>query len=230
MRFGFFQSFTPTSKLNANKLIVVMCGVVATCICYVLSLVKVNLSQLNNALIGSLSAPLIGLFLLSMFFSISNRWGAVFGTVCGITATFWIAVGAIVINPVAPRLDVSIEGCYNESIYLNTSTGPIISFNETQSSLRGVDKLYSLSFMWYTTFGAFVTVITGLIMSILTCGLTNQVDRSLLVFDLTWCFNRDVPKQQRSHNHQLQQLSSKPIKIEEDSSSMVVDFELKERF
>jgi hypothetical protein len=157
-----------------------------------------------------------------MFFSITNKWGAFFGTICGMFTMLWIAVGAIIVNPQASRLNVSIEGCYNESIYFNTSTGPIFSFNETQSSLEGIEKFYALSYMWYTAFGALVTVVTGLIMSVLTCGFRNKVDRSLLLFDLTGCSNEGVSR--------LQEQPLKLLKNEDDVASMVVDFDLKERF
>jgi Na+/proline symporter len=138
VRISFFQNFSPNVKLNSNKLLVIICGVIATCICYVLSLVNINLSQLNSGILGSLNAPLIGLFLLSMFFSITNKYGAFIGTLTGLGTMLWLSVGAILLNPRAPRLDVSIEACS-----YNTST---ISFPETQSTLAGLDKFYALSY------------------------------------------------------------------------------------
>jgi sodium-coupled monocarboxylate transporter 8/12 len=128
-----------------------------------------------------------------MFFSVANKFGAFCGTITGIVTMAWLSVGAIITNPQAQRLNVSVAGCYNESIYSinsNFSINPILSFNETQSSLKGIEKCYALSYMWYTTCGALVTISSGLVVSVLTGGFRNQVDRSLLVFDLTACFNR----------------------------------------
>jgi Na+/proline symporter len=211
IKFNYFQNFSPKAKLNSNKLLVIICGVIATCICYILSLVKINLSQLNNGVLGSLNAPLIGLFLLSMFFSMTNKYGAFAGTLAGLSTMLWLSVGAILINPKGPRLDVSIEKCAPDAI------PTVISFNETQSTLEGLDKFYALSYMWYTAFGSIVTIVSGLIVSALTGGLKNRVDRSLLIFDLTACFNHE-PNQK------------KHLESEEYNMETVVDFDLKQSF
>jgi hypothetical protein len=69
--------------------------------------------------------------------------------------------------------------------------------------------------MWYTFFGGIVTIVTGLVVSGLTGGLNNRVDRSLLVFDLTACFNNE-PKQEKD--------------CDDYSLGGVSDFDLKEPF
>lgn len=187
MLLGYFKKFDENKKLNINKFIVVLNGIASTGLCYILSLININLAQLNNSLLGTLNAPLIGLFIMSMFFSVSNRLGAIIGTSIGLVINLSLSIGAIVINPVSPRLNVSVEACFNETSLIGTNASYIISYKDRETNLTGFEKVFGLAFFWYTSFGALVTIISGLFVSLITGGLKScaSVDESLFVYDLT---------------------------------------------
>jgi Na+/proline symporter len=177
-----FHTSDVNRKLKINKITVAVCGLLSTLLCYAISASNLNLIQLNNTLNGTFNAPLIGLFCLSLFFSITNKYGAVFGALIGLSVNLWLSLGAFVVNPVYPKLSVSVESCYNDSSIYN-STNFIIEFPGKE--LHGFSKFYSLSYMWYAGFGAVVTILSGLLVSLLTGGLRNKVDKSMIIFDLS---------------------------------------------
>lgn len=188
LTYPYFHELSEGKKLTWNKLIVAACGIASTVICYLMSLVNVNLSQLANSLTGAMNAPLIGLFVLSMFFSCTNHHGAIAGALFGLSMNLWISMGAFIFKPVYPRLNVSVESCLNESMFYNASstspTSHIIRFDNLKSNLHGLSKIYSLGYWWYTPFGALNCIIVGLVVSVLTGGLKHKIDRSLIVCDL----------------------------------------------
>ncbi len=178
--FVYLQKFSADAKLNTNKFLVFLCGVISNILCYIISGSSINLAQLNNTLNGTFHAPLLGLFILSCFFSVTNRYGAIGGTLIALAVNTWLSLGALIINPVYPQLSVSVEGCLN----LANSTNPIVTFEGQETKFEGFEKIYSLSNMWLTAFEATITIFYGLLISIFTGGLRNKVDKLLVIFDL----------------------------------------------
>lgn len=43
---------------------------------------------------GMLGGPNLAVFFLGVFYPWSNKWGAFFGNLCGITVTVWVYVGS----------------------------------------------------------------------------------------------------------------------------------------
>jgi sodium-coupled monocarboxylate transporter 8/12 len=185
--FNYFRSLNDKARLQVNKLIVLVCGCVVAALTYVISSSGNNLIQLSSAFNGTFNAPIVGLFLLSLFFSVVNKHGALGGFVIGLCVNCWINVGSLLERPVYPPLDVSIFGCPNNDSMLNSTT---INFNYMKVEPVGFNKFYALANSFYTAFGAIVTVVAGLLISVFTGGLHNRVDESLLIFDLTWFLNR----------------------------------------
>jgi sodium-coupled monocarboxylate transporter 8/12 len=188
--FAFFRNFSDATSLTVNKLIALLCGVIVAFLTYIVALSGNNLVQLSASLNSIFNGPLVGLFLLSMFFSVSNKYGAAGGFSAGLCLTAWLSFGAFVVNPVYPKLNVSVAGCSDRWEMLNKTSTVIdanytISFDHEVSRLDGFNKFYSLSYMLYSTFGCVNTILIGLLISVATGGLRNEVDESLMVFDLT---------------------------------------------
>jgi Na+/proline symporter len=181
-KFSYFTSFNERKKLNTNRCLVLFCGFLSTLVCYLISMTTLNLTQLNNMLNSVFNGPLIGLFISSMFFSITNKYGAISGLIFGLSSIWTISLGAFILKPSYSTLNVSIESCHENSSSL------IAQMNQTsfkKLNLEGFERIFSLSYMWYTTFGSFVTIFTSLLISILSGGLRNDVNKKFIVFDLS---------------------------------------------
>ena len=112
----------------------------------------------------------------------ANTWGAIGGTAIGLAMSGWLTLGALIRSPIYPRLNVSVELCYDP---IKFPQGFELNFDDKVSNFAGVDKFYAISFMWYTLFGALVTIISGLFISAVTGGLRNKVDKSLVICDFS---------------------------------------------
>jgi Na+/proline symporter len=181
--FRYFRDLNDKKSLTVNKVIVLLSGVFCGIFTYIISFSSKNLLQMSITLNGSFNAPLLGLFCLSLFFSCTNKYGAVAGMLAGQLMTLWISVGAMIVEPVYPRLPVSIESCFNQTIYENM-TSPAISFDDSVTHYTGIEKFYSLSYNWYTAFGTIITIVVGLAVSLLTGGRWQSVDESFVLCDL----------------------------------------------
>jgi Na+/proline symporter len=183
--FTYFQKFSDDKQLNTNKLLVCFCGLLSTGLCFLISKSDINLAQLNNTLNGTFNAPLLGLFIMSLFFSVTNRYGAIGGTLIALAINCWVSMGALLINPSYEQLSVSVQNC-SKSYDVTT-----ITF-QNATKFEGFDKLYSLSYMWYTAFGAIIAIVSGLIISLATGGNKNKADtdKSLIIADLFGIFKR----------------------------------------
>jgi sodium-coupled monocarboxylate transporter 8/12 len=181
--FPYFQSLSDRQALRVNKLIVLASGVLCAAFTYLISFSSKNLIQISSTLNGSFNGPLLGLFWLSTLFKCTNKYGATSGLLVGIGLTLWLSMGAYIIDPVYPRLPVSIESCFNQTRFENF-TSPIITFDDKVTHYTGVNKFYSVSFQWYANFGATVTVIVGIVVSLLTGGRWQTVSDDLVLFDL----------------------------------------------
>lgn len=175
------KKLSDKQSLTANKIIVVILGVVGAGLTYLLSFSSSNLAFLSNSLNGAFNAPLLGLFLLSCFFSCTNKTGAICGTLIGFGMSAWLAVGSF-FQPPTMKLNVTIENCV-----LNQS---MISILDPIIEPKGVDKLYTLSYMWYTAYGALITFISGLVISLLSGGLGRKVNKPTLIYDVAKFFNK----------------------------------------
>lgn len=187
--FKYFRSFNDSKSLRTNKIIVLVCGALSTGLAFIISTLGGNLTQISAGLNGAFNAPMLGLFLLGLFFSLTNTKGVIGGTVIGFMASLWISIGAYVVKPVHPKLPVSTEMCFNLT-NLSIKNSSILA---SRMSHEGFEKFYYMSYMWYTTFGTLTTVLFGVIISVLTGGLklNNRIEKSFMLFDVFWFYNRN---------------------------------------
>jgi sodium-coupled monocarboxylate transporter 8/12 len=184
--FAYFKQFDDTQSLRTNKLIVLICGLVSTALSFAVSVIGGNLIQISSILNGAFVAPLTGLFVLGLFFSISNSVGAIAGTVCGFIASCWISFGVFIVKPTFPKLSTSIEGCsgYETTMNMTTLTSfQYYSSTKTPELDLGFNKFYYLSYMWYTTFGTLVTVFFGLLFSLVTKKWDKHNNQAFVLLD-----------------------------------------------
>uniref|UniRef100_A0A7N8YPJ3 Solute carrier family 5 member 6 n=1 Tax=Mastacembelus armatus TaxID=205130 RepID=A0A7N8YPJ3_9TELE len=123
--------------------------------------------QVVLAIFGMVGGPVLGLFCLGMFFPWANSTGAVGGLVVGLSVSFWVGIGSIVTRWPGPRPHLPNCGVILLPDNTTTAANPALS-NVTLSQPTGLQRFYSLSYMWYSAFNCFTVILIGLIISFLT--------------------------------------------------------------
>ncbi|XP_056374100.1 sodium/iodide cotransporter [Hyla sarda] len=161
------------------------------CSCIILaalsSLLGGGVLQGSFTVMGVISGPLLGAFILGMFTTSGNTPGVFAGLLVGFCLSLWVAVGGTLYPPTPEIMGVLptyAEQCpiYNSSqgiIY-----GPPAPRNITAPLPRTTiaDEFYSLSYLYYGAIGTFTTVIIGVLVSY----LTGPTKRETIAHGLLW--------------------------------------------
>ncbi|KAJ8958138.1 hypothetical protein NQ318_006075 [Aromia moschata] len=145
------------------KSIVVITGVISTLMVYVAE----NLGSLLSLSIGLGSVahgPLLALFTLGILFPRANGKGAFYGAVVSVLCMGTIITTAnyyksqnLLRYPTRP---VSVDGC---SFPVNSTIAATLHAN-TLDGASEVPAIFRVSFYWYTTMGATIGIVVGLIL------------------------------------------------------------------
>ncbi|XP_067670312.1 sodium-coupled monocarboxylate transporter 1-like [Haliotis asinina] len=171
------------------KCSVVACGGVAVAISLLIAKVGGTLSQISFSLLAAFSGPATGLFLLGAMIPWANVQGAFVATVTGAVFIFWISIGSYMSTtkrktpwlPLGPTDRCPVDNITFISDF--NYTIPDISVTTEAYTPQGLDKLYSLSYMWFGALGIFVVVAVGAIVSYMAngCRTTKKADTRYLV-------------------------------------------------
>lgn len=120
-----------------------------------------------NSLSSIVDGPLFGLFILGLLFPWVGKKGAFTGCLATIGIMAWILIGiqwhTYKKHLPNPTLPISVENCpypYNETI---KKTSNFVPLSEDEQPML----LYRISFLYLIMIGTFITVVTGLITSLL---------------------------------------------------------------
>lgn len=144
------------------------------------------LLQAALSIFGMVGGPLLGLFSLGILCSFANGIGAFVGLVSGFTISLWVGIGSQIYPPLPERtkpLYLSTAGCNISSGNLTSTEIPLTTVFSTPGVERPAlaDNWYSLSYLYFSTLGTLVTVVVGIIISLLTGGLKQNIDRKFLL-------------------------------------------------
>lgn len=131
------------------------------------------------------SGPLLGVFLLAILVPFANWKGASLGIVLSHVIILSITCGRLLFGKVNNAfLETSIDGCTNETFSSDVSGSFFANFtaqkpvnlieNATTSEILPVssgfmaENVFSISYMYYSLFGMAITVIVGIVISLLT--------------------------------------------------------------
>ncbi|XP_019590905.2 sodium-dependent multivitamin transporter isoform X1 [Rhinolophus sinicus] len=126
--------------------------------------------QAAISIFGMVGGPLLGLFCLGMFFPCANPPGAIVGLLAGLVMAFWIGIGSLVSNMRSSLAPAP----WNESSNLTTVTMTTLLPPTTLSRPAGLQRLYSLSYLWYSAHNSTTVIVVGLIVSLLTGGMRGR--------------------------------------------------------
>ncbi|XP_014675816.1 PREDICTED: sodium-coupled monocarboxylate transporter 1-like [Priapulus caudatus] len=181
----------------------VFLGLLTIALAFLASLFSATVIQLVFTIYGIAGGPLFALFTLGMSVPFANEWGAGAGTLVSLIFGMWIGFGRVFNKAPKVTLARTIEGCVNNITTLiqynvsahNTATstttlGPIastiidqskaISWNEYVYEAKPVDQLYKVSHMWYGLLAFVIVMVVGIVISLFTGGLDQEVDDRLL--------------------------------------------------
>uniref|UniRef100_A0A7N8YIH1 Solute carrier family 5 member 8, like n=1 Tax=Mastacembelus armatus TaxID=205130 RepID=A0A7N8YIH1_9TELE len=136
--------------------------------------------QAALSVFGMISGPLLGLYLLGMFFRTSNSIGGLTGMIIGLILTLWVGIGGQIYPATAKKtnpLQVSTVGC-NNTVGQNytrlhwTSPGNVTVQPDGRPALA--DSWYSLSYLYFAVLGMLTTMVFGLLVSMITGGCKQE--------------------------------------------------------
>ncbi|NWY42781.1 SC5A8 protein, partial [Sylvia atricapilla] len=144
------------------------------------------LLQAALSIFGMVGGPLLGLFALGILCSFANGIGAFVGLVSGFVISLWVGIGSQIYPPLPERtkpLYLSTAGCNITSGNLTSTEIPLTTVFSTPGAERPAlaDNWYSLSYLYFSTLGTLVTVVVGIIISLLTGGLKQNTDPKFLL-------------------------------------------------
>ncbi|KFV56430.1 Sodium-coupled monocarboxylate transporter 1, partial [Gavia stellata] len=131
------------------------------------------LLQVALSIFGMVGGPLLGLFALGILCSFANAIGAFVGLVSGFVISLWVGIGSQIYPPLPERtkpLYLSTAGCNISSGNLTSTENPLTTVFNTPTAERPAlaDNWYSLSYLYFSTLGTLITVVVGIIISLLT--------------------------------------------------------------
>ncbi|KAM5170177.1 sodium-coupled monocarboxylate transporter 1-like isoform 2-T2 [Mantella aurantiaca] len=182
--------------------------------------------QAALSIFAMVGGPLLGLFSLGMFFPYSNPLGAVVGLICGFIISLWVGIGGQIYPPLPERsrpLPLSTEGCnfiMDDANWTSTTTSPVTMLSTVLQSNGNArpelaDYWYSLSYLYLSVLGTVVTILVGIIVSLLSGGLKQNINKDCLfgkqdcALDILCCLKSKKDDnveilQWKSHNQQGQ--------------------------
>ncbi|XP_060131414.1 sodium/iodide cotransporter [Zootoca vivipara] len=141
------------------------------------SLLGGGVLQGSFTVMGVISGPLLGAFILGMFIPACNTVGVLTGLLVGFALSFWVAVGGTLYPPSAATMGVlpsygDLCPLYNASEGANGTIvlGPLPPRNITEVADRSAiaDDFYAISYLYYGALGTLTTVLIGVLASCLT--------------------------------------------------------------
>lgn len=135
-----------------------------------------GLFQVGQTILGTIHAPLLGLFILGMCCPFANKIGGIVGFSVSLLFNLWVTIGAMLYGRATPYLEFSDEGCNATTPFDLTTTTPLdwttTEFTSSTDPQEPGDDyvfpLYLVSYTLYSLFGVSVTFFVGTIVSLFT--------------------------------------------------------------
>ncbi|XP_063303244.1 sodium-coupled monocarboxylate transporter 1 [Pelobates fuscus] len=212
----YFKSLSETKLSWISKGTSLLYGAVCIAMAGVASLMG-GLLQAALSIFGMVGGPLLGLFTLGILFPFANSTGAIVGLLSGFTISLWVGIGSQIYPPLPIRTlpkPFSIDGC-NFTISNFTTIMPSLTTllaDEPISRPALADNWYSMSYLYFSTIGTIVAVIVGVIVSLLTGGLKQNINRDCLLTSKDFAYLKSLfPCFKNEEDEKIDVLSNKYI-------------------
>ncbi|MEQ2240024.1 hypothetical protein ILYODFUR_010646 [Ilyodon furcidens] len=157
----YFPSMSEGRATKVSKALAMSYGLLCLAMAYVTHLMGDSVLQVALKIFGMVGGPILGLFCLGMFFPWANSIGAIAGLVAGLAVAFWVGIGSIITRISGTKL-------LPPSCHINTTAVIQTALSNVTSRPTGLQRFYSLSYMWYSAFNCSTVILIGLIISFLT--------------------------------------------------------------
>uniref|UniRef100_A0A8D3DCC4 Sodium/iodide cotransporter n=1 Tax=Scophthalmus maximus TaxID=52904 RepID=A0A8D3DCC4_SCOMX len=162
-------------QILVSKGLSLLYGVGCITVAALSSLLDWGVLQGSFTVMGVVSGPLLGVFILGMFVPATNRLGAFSGLLSGFCVSLWLAVGSTFYPPSEETMGVLPSYAGDDMVFLYSA------FSKTSS----LHNFYSMSYLYFGAMATSSVVLVGLIVSYAT-GPTKRKDvkEGLLWWDL----------------------------------------------
>ncbi|XP_048507117.1 sodium-coupled monocarboxylate transporter 1 [Athalia rosae] len=204
-----------TQQLNIIKFIGILYGFIIMGVSFLVGMLS-GVIESSMLMTSATSGPLLGVFLLALLVPCANWKGASAGMICSHVIVLWITFGSLTIHKPILTLPLSEEGCHNNSFsdhimrpgaILNLlpdeiTTTPATTTQSTildapSGPLDALTYLYSITYMYYAFLGSLITVVVGIIVSLLTADEKSDMYEEHLLHPLAVKFARLFPGRER---------------------------------
>uniref|UniRef100_G1R1S4 Solute carrier family 5 member 5 n=1 Tax=Nomascus leucogenys TaxID=61853 RepID=G1R1S4_NOMLE len=175
------QSLAPRKLVIISKGLSLIYGSACLTVAALSSLLGGGVLQGSFTVMGVISGPLLGAFILGMFLPACNTPGVLSGLGAGLALSLWVALGATLYPPSEQTMRVlpsSAAGCVALSVNASglldpallpandSSRAPSSGMDASRPALA--DSFYAISYLYYGALGTLTTVLCGALISCLT--------------------------------------------------------------
>ncbi|XP_059611240.1 sodium-coupled monocarboxylate transporter 1 [Phlebotomus argentipes] len=211
-----FKGLTEKQEVNTIKFLGCMYSIIVMGVAFSVGLLS-GVIESAMLMTSVTSGPLLGVFLLAMIFPMSNWKGAATGMIMSNVVSFWLAFGSFTVKSSQPVLmPTSVDGCTNhtfsQAITKSSSSWLVnnmpleVGWNSSYAIPTTppahdptiLQSFYSISFMYWSIIGTFVTVFVGVVVSWLTASSDDVYDSNLL-FKPAFNFSKWLPGKARQY-------------------------------
>uniref|UniRef100_A0A8C6PYE0 Solute carrier family 5 member 5 n=1 Tax=Nothobranchius furzeri TaxID=105023 RepID=A0A8C6PYE0_NOTFU len=183
---------TQKKLILVSKGLSILYGIGCITVAVLSSFLSWGVLQGSFTVMGVVSGPLLGVFILGMFIPATNRLGAFSGILVGFCVSLWLAVGSTLHPPSEETMGVlpSFTGsCSLANITMRTRSEPEES---------GIFNFYSTSYLYFGAMATSTVVLVGLVLFLHNTGPTkrSQIKEGLLWWDLNKK-KEEIPSQHR---------------------------------
>ncbi|KAM4771951.1 sodium-dependent multivitamin transporter [Rhinophrynus dorsalis] len=163
-----FPGLSESQATLFSKCLALGYGLLCLGMAYISSLMG-SVLQAALSIFGIVGGPLLGIFCLGFFFPFTNSIGAISGLLAGLVMAFWIGIGSFVsrMSTVPPPL-LNVTSIPEAGNFTTAVMTTLLTSQAATKSVSGLQRFYSLSYMWYSAHNSATVVIVGIIVSLLT--------------------------------------------------------------
>ncbi|ELW67165.1 Sodium/iodide cotransporter [Tupaia chinensis] len=174
------QNLAPRKLVIISKGLSLIYGTACLTVAALSSLLGGGVLQGSFTVMGVISGPLLGAFILGMFLPACNTPGVLSGLGAGLLLSLWVAVGATLYPPSAQSMGVlssSAAGCAAPAANASDLLDRLLAINSSSRATSSrmdpgrpvlADSFYAISYLYYGALGTLTTVLCGSFVSCLT--------------------------------------------------------------